>query len=170
MPTNLTLNYIGVALVVISSLFYFFVKSEGGNIANRAEEQAADEAANSPEVEDIGEHTSLIRVPAVAANEGDIFSRLGPNVKRVIGISLAVISGLLYGEAFTPILYVKDRYENASQNNLDYLFSFYCGILMASVSYFIIYSVFMKNKPIMYNQIYLPGITSGKLNTLVLDH
>jgi len=40
------------------------------------------------------------------------------------GISLAIFSGFMYGEAYTPILYVKENYKEAdgkpvSQDNMD---------------------------------------------------
>lgn len=37
---------------------------------------------------------------------------LNPNAKRILGISLASISGVLYAFTFTPALYVQDNYEN----------------------------------------------------------
>ena len=67
----------------------------------------------------------------------------------------------MYGFNYAPILYVMDNYTGASQNGLDYVFSFYSGLFFSSVFYFLIYCAFKKNKPIVYTQIILPGFVSG---------
>ena len=43
----------------------------------------------------------------------------------------------------------------------DYIFAHFCGILLTSSSYFIIYCAYMQNKPRVYPQAILPGIISG---------
>lgn len=44
---------------------------------------------------------------------------------------------------------------------LDYVFACFCGIYSTSTVYFIIYIIFMKNKPKVYPKAILPGVISG---------
>ena len=43
------------------------------------------------------------------------------------------------------------------------LFSFYTGIVMTSLAYFVAYCIIKRNKPVINNQIVLPGLCSGIL-------
>lgn len=156
-PSNLTLNYTGVALVLLSTLFYLMVKkaeepSRGGydEIVAADEEDAESKPINSTE-----------QLTQEADGDASLFGRLSMANKRLVGISLSVGSGLLYGQAFTPIVYVRDNYAGASQNSMDHLFSFYTGIMVTSFVFFILYCIVKKNKPTLYNELVLPGLASG---------
>uniref|UniRef100_A0A8C9VGU0 Transmembrane protein 144b n=1 Tax=Scleropages formosus TaxID=113540 RepID=A0A8C9VGU0_SCLFO len=94
--------------------------------------------------------------------------RLSPRLKRIIGSGLAVVSGLLYGSSFVPVLYIKNHgarndsaFAGASQFDLDYVFAQYSGIFLTSTVYFLVYCAFMKNKPKVYSKAILPGFASG---------
>uniref|UniRef100_A0A8D0HAQ7 Transmembrane protein 144 n=1 Tax=Sphenodon punctatus TaxID=8508 RepID=A0A8D0HAQ7_SPHPU len=95
---------------------------------------------------------------------------LSPLAKRVIGCSLAVIAGILYGSSFVPVLYIKDHsqrngtiFKGASQFDLDYVFAHFSGIFLTSTIYFLIYCTAMKNNPRVYPQVIIPGFVSGVL-------
>uniref|UniRef100_UPI002952B86D transmembrane protein 144-like n=1 Tax=Panthera onca TaxID=9690 RepID=UPI002952B86D len=86
------------------------------------------------------------------------------------GCSLAVISGILYGSTFVPIIYIKDHskrndsiYTGASQYDLDYVFAHFSGIFLTSTVYFFAYCIAMKNNPKLYPEAVLPGFLSGAL-------
>ena len=98
----------------------------------------------------------------VIEKEPDFFERMSPQMKRVFGLSLSIISGIFYGQVNTPILYVKDNYPCAPANTLDYLFAFFSGILVVQLAYFAIYCMMMKNKPVVLPNIVLPALVSGK--------
>uniref|UniRef100_K1RDM9 Uncharacterized protein n=1 Tax=Magallana gigas TaxID=29159 RepID=K1RDM9_MAGGI len=78
---------------------------------------------------------------------------------REEGIVLSVFSGILYGQMFTPAIYLQDH--GHSKNALDYVFACFCGIYSTSTVYFVIYIIFMKNKPKVYPKVILPGVISG---------
>ena len=143
LPSNTVLNYIGVALALASTVFYVFVKTDVSK-ANK-----------------IGDSTSEIEMSNGEKSEqkNDFFVRLSLTQKRIVGISLALFSGLFYGQSNTPVLYTLQR--NDSKNLLDYLFSYYTGILITTFVYVIIYCALKKNRPIVYSNILLPGIASG---------
>lgn len=142
-PSNLIMNYIGIVLALISAIFYIFVKTE-----TTAVQVESMETTNSTQILVNSEENQL-----------DFFDRLDPVKKRIIGISLAIITGIIYGQCNTPVLYTTQI--NESKNYLDYMFSYYTGILLASLIYFVIYCAIKKNKPIIYPQIILPGLISG---------
>jgi len=92
------------------------------------------------------------------------FAAFSLTTKRIIGISLSVLSGVLYGSNFTPPQYIMDNcVDNCSQNGLDYVFSHFCGIYITSTTYFLGYAALRGNRPIVYPEIVLPGFVSGLL-------
>ena len=46
---------------------------------------------------------------------------------------------------------------------MDYLFGVYCGILLASTTYFCIYAIAKCNQPVIYPKVIIPGLISGIL-------
>ncbi|CAF1255474.1 unnamed protein product [Adineta steineri] len=66
-------------------------------------------------------------------------------VKRIIGCSLAILAGTLFGLVFTPSTYIQnhqDKYPGAIKNGLNYIFAMYTGILLTSSVYYGIYLIF----------------------------
>jgi len=97
--------------------------------------------------------------------ETDWTQKLSPVQKRVFGISLAVLSGVLYGSNFTPPQYVIDHCigPSCSKNGLDYVFSHFTGIFLTSTLFMLVYSMFKKNEPRLYPRTVLPAFVSGTM-------
>ncbi|CAF1067569.1 unnamed protein product [Brachionus calyciflorus] len=142
-PSSQIMNYIGVFLAFISGIFYLFVKTET-------------KKNNTSKVEDSTNSMILIENKE---SDKSFFEKLSPLKKRMIGTGLACISGIMYGQSNTPVLLTTQKHQ--SNNYLDYFFSYYTGILLTSLGYFIIYCIFKKNKPVIYPDIILPGLASG---------
>lgn len=150
----------------MSTVCYLFVKTETGINTNQV--QISSEAALPTETTDevegalnrSSENLTGDQNTGIVDQNQDFIGRMNPNVKRTVGIVLAVISGVLYGESNTPVLLSRDKSET-STNYLDFLFSFYTGILITSLLYFIIYCAVKKNKPNVYPQVILPALASG---------
>lgn len=140
-PSKQGLNYAGIVLALVSAVFYLFVKSD-----TKKENSVAVESTNSTQV-------------LIESDNRDFFDRLNPMKKRILGVGLSIMSGILYGQCNTPVLYTSQTHE--SKNYLDYMFAYYTGILLASLGYFIVYCAFKKNKPVIYPEIILPGLASG---------
>jgi hypothetical protein len=155
-PSNETLNYIGVALAFVSGIFYVFVKSDTSRKTLTVIVQDIDPSEFMSQQASFNDEESLISVPDVG---GDFFDRLSVGKKRAVGIALACFSGIMYGECFSPVVYVGEQENN--HQYLDYLFSFYTGILLTSVFYFVLYCVIKKNQPVVYSNLILPGFISG---------
>ncbi|XP_010741217.2 transmembrane protein 144b isoform X1 [Larimichthys crocea] len=149
------LNYCGAGLCLLSGLIFFFVKSD---------------VELHPNPESI---PLLIDRRITSSNYGPSSSEfwidvIGPKTRRLIGYLLAVVSGLLYGSSFVPILYIKTHsschdsmFHGASVYDLDYVYAQCSGIFIASTVYFAIYCAAMNNKPRIYSRAILPGLLSG---------
>jgi hypothetical protein len=153
-PSNVELNYAGVALAVVSTAFYAFVKT---NVSDSNENKG--NVFVELEMAREGEAKNLTPSERSETRKKDIFDRLGSVQQRVLGIALAALAGMIYGQAFTPILYMGLQDNNVVY--LDYYFSCYTGALLSAIVYFVAYCVYKKNRPVMYSNLVLPGLASG---------
>ena len=102
-PSNVYMNYAGVALAAISGVFYLFVQNEPNSSSPKERQPLLAAEANvnrSPAVADMETETA----------EDRLVNSLSPRVRKVIGVSLASVAGVLYAVTFTPALYVQDNY------------------------------------------------------------
>lgn len=157
----MTFNYIGVVLTLISGLFFVLISPS--TTETKEDESLVNHEINnnSSEVEEIISENS--EEETEDDSEVTLFAGLNPNVKRFIGVFMACFAGVLYAFTFTPSLYVQDNYTDASQNALDYVFSLYTGIFITSITYFSVYCIVKKNKPVIYPTVILPAIVSGQI-------
>ncbi|XP_036620586.1 transmembrane protein 144 [Trichosurus vulpecula] len=151
------LNYIGAGLSVISAVIFLFIKSE------------------IPSSTSSLDTTPLLTERAIDSTQTNGLdylwtTKLSQLQNRIIGCVLAVVSGILYGSSFVPIIYIKDHgkrndsiYAGSSQYDLDYVFAHFSGIFVTSTLYFLAYCMIMKNNPKVYPQAILPGFFSGVL-------
>lgn len=129
------MNYVGVILCISSICLFLFVETETT-------------------------HTNLIQ-QIESESKLDIYDKLSTKTKRILGSSLSILSGVMFGLSITPILYVQDNYENVSQNYNDYAFSYNTGLFLGSILYFFVYCIIKKNKPDIYPEAILPGFITG---------
>ncbi|KAJ8320878.1 hypothetical protein KUTeg_002465 [Tegillarca granosa] len=144
-PDNLLLNYAGVVLAAVSAVIFSSINTDFNAFEN------TDTTSNNEK-----EQEKKIEVII----EDSFVDRLSPEKKRILGISLSVVSGVLYGQTFTPEIYVQGL-EGHSDNALDYVFATYTGVYITSSVYFIIYCVLKQNKPDIYPNVIIPGLISG---------
>ncbi|VDO15027.1 unnamed protein product [Rodentolepis nana] len=141
-PKNPTLNYIGVAIAVVSISLYAFIKP------NTSEEKTEDN--KEEDLEDGMEEEKCI-------------SQLPVRMKKFVGFFLAIIAGFFYGTNFMPVIYVQQQPGN-SQAGLDYVFAHFLGIWLTSTIIFVIYALVKKNSLwLPSNQAILPSLLSGIL-------
>jgi len=95
---------------------------------------------------------------------------LNASQKRLAGVSMSVVAGVLYGSNFAPPTHLMDDQHSTDGNHLhnsphgiDYVFSHFTGILLTSLTWFLVYCWAMKNKPQINNRVILPGWLSGVL-------
>jgi len=152
------LNYVGICTAVASVGLYAFVK---------------------PTINNVDEHDDEKRPISVNGNDADYLldeengnskhksddsfawlEKLSPMQKRLLGIVLAILAGLFYGVNFDPPQWLIDH-KKGSDQGLDYVWSHFCGIFLASTGYFLIYCALKRNRPSIYPQAVLPGVISG---------
>ncbi|XP_053398631.1 transmembrane protein 144-like isoform X2 [Mercenaria mercenaria] len=186
-PDNKVLNDIGVILAVSSAVIFAMVKGEVSTAGVDQTITVEVSSENSPLLQNTARHNgptyssvhtedhdvivfnndkprNSINQESTTENEENdetFVDRLSPVTKRIVGILLSAISGIFYGQMFTPAIYVQDNYVGASQEALDYVFATFTGILATSTVYFLIYAAFNGNKPKVYPRAILPGFVSG---------
>ncbi|CAE7035154.1 TMEM144 [Symbiodinium natans] len=80
---------------------------------------------------------------------------------RTKGVLASLVAGTCYGLNFLPSTWIQNHVAGASQDGLDYVFNQFCGILAASIVYFLIYCAWKNNRPQINPEIMLPGFISG---------
>ncbi len=65
--------------------------------------------------------------------------RWSPTQRRIFGVLLSCVGGVMYSFAFDPAQYTMDRKEGATQNALDYVYSQFSGIFVTSTFWFLLY-------------------------------
>ena len=165
------LNIVGVMLALTSMGTMFFIRPGAitdGDVAekngdlllkNDSEQgRASVQAEVAAEVDGAG--PGVVVVPSSSWVDA-----LSPIQRRMVGITGALIAGCFYGTNFNPPQYLKEHrleYDPPKSDLLlDYVFSHFTGIFLTSTLYFIIYILFMKNKPFISSEIALPSYLSG---------
>jgi len=86
--------------------------------------------------------------------------------KRVVGLAMAIFTGVLFGCSFDPSQYIIDNEYDGHDDSLNYVFPHFCGIVIASWVYFAIYLIYHKRidgVPFIDKRCILPGIIAGVL-------
>lgn len=154
------LNYCGAGLCLLSLLVLFFVKTKS---------QLHPPPESTPLLFDRRTNSGSFG----PASPEFWMDSIGPKTRRFTGCLLAVVSGLLYGSSFVPILYIKSHsscrdsmFHGASVYDLDYIYAQCSGIFLTSTVYFAIYCAARNNRPRVYSQAILPALLCGLMWTL----
>ncbi|XP_070553817.1 transmembrane protein 144-like isoform X5 [Ptychodera flava] len=165
-PSNQLLNYLGVGFAVFSVFTYLMVKSDvseqmlagHANVGGIVHDDGQAPLLDSQHVQVHGQQQSS---PEIGSDDASWVDKLSPLWKRIVGCSLSVVAGCLYGLNFAPCIWIQDNVDGASKNGLDYVFAHFCGIYVTGTAYFIIYCIVMKNKPKIFPKLILPAMVSG---------
>ncbi|XP_078601426.1 transmembrane protein 144-like isoform X2 [Branchiostoma floridae x Branchiostoma japonicum] len=161
--TRPALDYVGVALGFLRPILFSFVKSDV--MDKPATERSPLLAGQTAESYQGTINTRYGRDTTTAHEESDHswVDILSPVQKRILGILMALFAGSMYGFNFAPVLYAQQHYEGASDNGLDYVFAHFSGVYATSTMYFILYAIYMKNKPKVFPRAILPTLLSGAM-------
>lgn len=97
---------------------------------------------------------------------GTFGSSWSPTTRRSVGLFMACFTGILFGCSFDPAQYVIDHDYDGSDDSLNYVFPHYCGILLSSWIYTILYTLYLnsKNQDLYINpKCIIPASISGVL-------
>ncbi len=100
--------------------------------------------------------------------------KLNKKQKNIIGIICSIIAGICYGLNFQPIQWMinnksHDNSDDFSANLDDYVFAFYNGILCTALFWFLLYVIYMKNKPQINKKAVFPSIIGGILWAIAMS-
>jgi len=134
------MNWVAIWLVVAAMGIFFFIKP---TIEKRKD------------YEQLGEKGDI---QGSVNSEESILDKIPAKYKNVIGVSLSVVSGMLYGVNIVPMkLWDQDQ---TNPGPLDFVFSQFVGIYVYCSTLFIIYSI-IHRPPKVYPEAILPSIISG---------
>lgn len=89
--------------------------------------------------------------------------------KRLVGFLCAIVAGSLFGCSFNPAQWIIDNHPNthSPETLLSFVFPHYCGIVLCSFMYFVVYCGVMqyhlKRRPYVTPEVILPAVLSGVL-------
>uniref|UniRef100_A0A914WF73 Transmembrane protein 144 n=1 Tax=Plectus sambesii TaxID=2011161 RepID=A0A914WF73_9BILA len=158
-PDRPWMNYVGLALTLISGVMFAFVHYEPKSSADpvsSGEDNHAMEVISSEEKQPIPDRTEKSMLP----QEERSTMRMK---EKLFYLGLSAFAGVCYGEMLSPVVYVQQHVAGASQEGLDYVLSHYSGVFVAATVYFTIYCCVKKNKPFINQQTVLPSIIYGLL-------
>lgn len=145
------LNVLGLGIAICALIESTFVKKS-------PPVQSLSSCAHTPSLQPASDEESQM---ATRYNDQSQIHNLSAASERTKGLLAALAAGCCYGLNFLPTSWIQHNVAGASQNGLDYVFNQFCGILVASTLYFLMYCTYMKNKPIIHAEIMLPGWLSG---------
>ena len=159
-------NYIGVALALTGFLVFLQVKSEPREL-NSAEAALLDSKVPLVSDDELETRSSnLSTVGEISSEDKSCGKSLSVTQRRVVGLTMACITGLLFGCSFDPAQYVIDTEYGGNDDTLNYVFPHFCGIIIASWMYFalyICYNASIDRTPYIERSIILPAMISGVL-------
>ena len=178
-PNMPILNYVGVALTVISIFSFIFVKTEEIHVMNSRYMPPPNFIERKPLLDAESRiHTDFLSINNDSHNTSfeqeikaksrleNCMNKLSDKNKKILAIFLSIFCGLMSGISYLPIMYTQNNYKNASQDYNDYYFSYTCGILIMSVIVFLLYCIYEKNNPSVDKEVVMPGLLVGKKNFL----
>ncbi|XP_033764076.1 transmembrane protein 144-like [Pecten maximus] len=173
-PDSILLNYGGVIFCITSAVIFSFLKPDIRK-AKKADQTTSPTVCagqyntfspinNSTSAMSPSEECLLLPATAKRTEEVTIFvDKLPPIKKKIIGIAMSVVSGVLYGQTYTPSIYVQQAYKHSSQFGMDYAFATMCGLFVGNTFYFSMYCLVMRNIPRVYPRASFPGLVTGLL-------
>nr|CDS27228.1 transmembrane protein 144 [Hymenolepis microstoma] len=147
-PKNSTLNIIGVVFATLSVVVYAFITPFSTGQAPQhmstanSDDIVVSRGSEPNATESTGDSDPLLQVQ-VSPIQRFWKSQIA---QRLIGVILSILSGLLFGLVFVPIIYVQENYAMASKRGIDYTASIGMGAFLASTTYLILYFLILQLK------------------------
>lgn len=157
---NRTLNYIGVCVALVGLRLYLMVNTTVSTSTSTTDEKPYSllNAGSSSMAECSSPENEAEKIPYLT------FERLVRN-KRFLGVVMAIAAGALFGTSFNPSQYIIDNDYNGNDDNLNYVFPHFTGIIMSSWAYTFLYWIYMeyylKKPPFVNPASFLPATLSG---------
>jgi glucose uptake protein GlcU len=139
------MNWIAIVIIVAAMGIFFFIKPN----------------LDKKKYEKIGETNGDLNGDE---EEESFFDRIPVAYKKMVGIILAVVSGMLYGVNMVPMTLWVDEETNKGHTpgTLDFVLSHFIGIYLYSTAVFIVYCI-VNRPPKIYPAAILPSVISGAM-------
>lgn len=168
-PTFFILYFVGVLLVIIGGIIFSLIKKEN-EIENNEDNTLVennDQLCNENLLMNDRIRNNYESIPVEESNTSTkTINEQSLLYNRILGVTMAIISGALYALVFVPITILQQsEKEELKKHILDYFFSFTFGIFITATIVFIIYAIIKKNKPYINSSVALPALVAGVLWT-----
>jgi len=181
-PSSPLLNVFGALIALVATATYFFIEppEEGNGRTSSGSHEGYKELPSSQmptaagSEGDVGtdqdsKHRRLEVVKSVNSDPVSLNEQTnGFDTQRLIGVLMAILAGFLFGVNFAPPnqliedeTHVDGNKLHYSSHGIDYVFSHFTGILLTSLMWFLLYCILKKNKPLVNNELFIPGWLSG---------
>lgn len=160
------LNWLGILMIFISMLVFFFIKPHLDSESRKNFGSSVSVSINSgedklPFLEDDEEQGDQHIIHVSKRPEPKLVDRIPKKFRTIVGIFLAIFSGMLYGINLVPYkLWEQDQ--NPEPKPLAFILSHFTGIFLFSTLVWIVYSL-VKRPPQVFPQTMLPSFISGAM-------
>ncbi|EGC30078.1 hypothetical protein DICPUDRAFT_50939 [Dictyostelium purpureum] len=150
------MNWIGFGCIVAAIVFFFFIKPtlENEDTESNSYSSIVDDY---PIINEAGYRGSI---QSSKLTEKSFFERIPQPMKTMLGIGLAIFSGIMYGVNMVPMQLWKQS--DPSANPLSFIFCHFSGIFIFNTIVFFVYAI-IKRPPQVFPQTMLPSFFSGVL-------
>ncbi|PRP82294.1 transmembrane protein [Planoprotostelium fungivorum] len=141
------LNVVGVVIALCSIVAFLPIKPTITKKSNSNEEKTP--LLHYEEVS----HEKVNEVSPQAEKSGA--------AKKILGVFLSVLAGVLYGVNLAPVTYLQERPYATKPHPLSFCLSHFAGIFFTSTAILIVYCIYKKNRPQFYPESILPAFVAG---------
>ena len=167
------LNFVGVGLALLALCMYPFIKitntndsGSGSPRSSGSSSRAQVKSGSEGLIGGMGGGEALLEISSSSVDPLNTEPRepkqRSAASKKLIGCVMAVVAGILFGNAFTPSNYLK-YHKEGPRVPADYIFSQFIGIFATSTFWFIMYCIYMRGSPLINPRLVLPAFISGAM-------
>ncbi|KAF1750879.1 hypothetical protein GCK72_017430 [Caenorhabditis remanei] len=154
LPMSNILNYSGIALLILGSAIYPFIKINVFRAVKVIDPHVKVVPMNQLEMEERQQH----------AEKEDV--DMNDSVRKVAAWIGTILVGLSLGVMTTPVTLLMTRHDiyplsTEIKSSVSFHFSFFTGVILVSIVIFVFYCLVKKGKPAIPPRIVLPSMLSG---------
>lgn len=138
-------------------------KSDTSKTGKTGEKESKNENVTSKNENDEKVDKDKIYEDSLRSPISDFINGLSPKSKKISGVIVAILTGVCFSVNFIPAQHLIDYDDDSSNDQLDYIFIHFTGLLMTTLVAFLVYAGLMKNRPNVYPRLAIPAFINGVL-------